>query len=120
MTLKPGTLAAICLCVLLLGGFLSCRSTSHPKNTITVDVENGSSKINLAPEKGDVLDLIGWVTVDNQSGKTFTNARIKLMAGDVRKLQPDEIANPRTMLVMRSSEDADWQAHDLEHHRAAD
>lgn len=58
MTLKPWTLAAICLCVLLLGGFLSCRSTSHPKNTITVDVEDGSSKINLSPGKGDVIK---WV-----------------------------------------------------------
>src|SRR5438270_6909978 len=64
MTLKPWTLAAICLCVLLLGGFLSCRSTSHPKNTITVDVENGSSKINLAPEKGDV---IRWVDQANRA-----------------------------------------------------
>lgn len=44
----------------------------------------------LAKEKGDDLDMIGWVTMDNQSGKTFDNARIKLMAGDVSKIQPDE------------------------------
>ncbi|HTQ87038.1 MAG TPA: hypothetical protein VMI93_12555 [Candidatus Solibacter sp.] len=42
----------------------------------------------VAPETGDVLDVVGWVTLDNQSGKTFPNARIKLMAGDVNKLQP--------------------------------
>jgi len=42
----------------------------------------------VAPEKGDVIDLIGWVTINNQSGKDFENARIKLMAGDVHKLQP--------------------------------
>lgn len=42
----------------------------------------------VAPEAGDVVDLVGWVTLDNQSGKTFENARIKLMAGDVSKLQP--------------------------------
>jgi hypothetical protein len=42
----------------------------------------------VAPEKGDVVDLVGWVTIDNQSGKLFENARIKLMAGDVSKLQP--------------------------------
>lgn len=41
----------------------------------------------VAEEKGDTLDLIGWVTVDNQSGKTFPSAKIKLMAGDVRKIQ---------------------------------
>lgn len=42
----------------------------------------------VAPETGDVLDVVGWVTLDNQSGKSFPNARIKLMAGDVNKMQP--------------------------------
>lgn len=42
----------------------------------------------VAPENSDLLDFIGWVTMDNQSGKTFENARIKLMAGDVSKIQP--------------------------------
>jgi hypothetical protein len=44
----------------------------------------------VAPEKGDVVDVIGWVTMDNQSGKDFENARIKLMAGDVNKIQPGQ------------------------------
>lgn len=44
----------------------------------------------VAPEDSDLLDLVGWVTMDNQSGKSFQNARIKLMAGDVSKLQPAE------------------------------
>lgn len=43
----------------------------------------------VAPEKGDTVDVVGWVTMDNQSGKTFENARIKLMAGDVNKVQPE-------------------------------
>jgi hypothetical protein len=34
------------------------------------------------------LDLVGWITMRNQSGKTFENARIKLLAGDVSKIQP--------------------------------
>lgn len=42
----------------------------------------------VAPEKGDVVDIVGWVTIDNRSGKVFENARIKLMAGDVNKIQP--------------------------------
>jgi hypothetical protein len=41
----------------------------------------------IAPEKSDLIDLVGWVTMDNQSGKTFENAKIKLMAGDVSKIQ---------------------------------
>ena len=42
----------------------------------------------VAGEKSDVIDLVGWITFDNQSGKTFKEAKIKLMAGDVNKIQP--------------------------------
>jgi hypothetical protein len=45
----------------------------------------------VAPPKGNVLELVGWVTLDNQSGRTFRDARIKLMAGDVNKVQPPEV-----------------------------
>lgn len=44
----------------------------------------------IAPERGDTLDLVGWVTIDNQSGRQFDEARIKLMAGDVNKIQPQQ------------------------------
>ncbi|HEY6337326.1 MAG TPA: DUF4139 domain-containing protein [Candidatus Sulfotelmatobacter sp.] len=43
----------------------------------------------VAPTKGSEIELVGWVTLDNQSGKTFRDARIKLMAGDVNKIQPN-------------------------------
>ncbi len=46
----------------------------------------------VAQEKGDTVDLVGWITMDNQSGKTFEDAKIKLMAGDVQKIQPQEQA----------------------------
>jgi hypothetical protein len=46
----------------------------------------------VAPESSDQMDIVGWVTLDNQSGKTFENAHIKLMAGDVSKIQEQ---NPR-------------------------
>ena len=42
----------------------------------------------VAPETGEQLDITGWVTMDNQSGKTFDEAQIKLMAGEVNKIQP--------------------------------
>ena len=42
----------------------------------------------VAPEKGDLVDIVGWITMDNRTGMTFENARIKLMAGDVNKIQP--------------------------------
>jgi hypothetical protein len=42
--------------------------------------------------KTDLLDMIGWITMRNQSGKTFENARIKLLAGDVNKIQEPTVA----------------------------
>lgn len=42
----------------------------------------------VSPENGDSVDLIGWVTINNQSGKTFDDAKIKLMAGEVNRIQP--------------------------------
>ena len=39
---------------------------------------------------GEKLDLIGWVTLGNHTGKSFENVRVKLMAGDVGKIQQDE------------------------------
>ncbi|MGI9109959.1 MAG: DUF4139 domain-containing protein [Opitutales bacterium] len=40
----------------------------------------------VATDKSDLLDVVGWVTMNNQSGMTFTDARIKLMAGDVNRV----------------------------------
>lgn len=66
----------------------------------TVDAELGyvtggmswSADYNLVmPENGDTIDLVGWVTMDNQSGKSFENAKIKLMAGDVSKINEGEV-----------------------------
>ena len=37
---------------------------------------------------GDKADLTGWVTMQNLSGTDFPEARIKLMAGDLAKIQP--------------------------------
>ena len=37
------------------------------------------------PEKGDTLDIMGWITLSNQSGTAFPAAHIKLLAGDVNK-----------------------------------
>jgi hypothetical protein len=53
----------------------------------------------VAPEKGDRVDLIGWVTMDNQSGRTFEDARIKLMAGDVEKIETPTANRPSMRLV---------------------
>ena len=58
-------------------------------------------------KKTDLLDMIGWITMRNQSGKTFENAHIKLLAGDVSKIQEPTIAGRvYAAKAMAVSEDA--------------
>jgi hypothetical protein len=56
----------------------------------------------VSPEKGDQIDLVGLVTIDNRSGKVFTDAKIKLMAGDVNKIQGEGDDFDRPVMEMRA------------------
>ena len=56
--------------------------------------------------KTDLLDMVGWITMRNQSGKTFENANIKLMAGDVNKLQPASVAGRMYAAEAKAMNDA--------------
>jgi hypothetical protein len=63
----------------------------------------------IAPESSDVTggekaDILGWVTIHNQSGTEFPQARIKLMAGDVAKIQPMLKASGRNQMMYASAQ----------------
>ncbi len=45
------------------------------------------------------LDVTGWVTLDNQSGATFEDASLQLMAGEVRRNQPQRMMNQDYMAM---------------------
>jgi hypothetical protein len=49
-------------------------------------------------EKDDRADLAGWVTIDNHSGAAYRNASLKLVAGDVNRVQDRP---PRLAKAMR-------------------
>lgn len=42
--------------------------------------------------KDAAMNLNGWVTIDNQSRATYQDARLKLVAGDVRQVSPQPAA----------------------------
>ena len=44
-----------------------------------------------------LLDLSAWVSVINQSGATFKDARLKLVAGDVNRVQPQMVQRGELM-----------------------
>ncbi len=44
------------------------------------------------------VDLAGWVTMGNQSGATYKDAKLTLMAGDVRRIQPQQLYQESMMM----------------------
>lgn len=49
---------------------------------------NWEADYNIVQGSAGTIDLTGWVTIENRSGKAFENAAVKLMAGDVNKVAP--------------------------------
>jgi len=56
----------------------------------------------IANEDDTAADLASWVTLDNKSGATYPNSSLKLLAGDVHKVQ-DNVAYARDTMAMAES-----------------
>jgi hypothetical protein len=50
------------------------------------------------------LDVGAWVTIVNQSGASFEDAKLKLVAGDVQRAQPARYPVPQPAMAMRVQE----------------
>ena len=48
------------------------------------------------------LDLNGWVTLNNQSGASYNNAKLQLVAGDVNRVHQPNAAQHRDVRMMKS------------------
>jgi len=59
----------------------------------------------VLPEKGDDVTLTGWVSIENSTGKTFENATIKLIAGEVNKVQAAPIRRRNQVYAMAMESD---------------
>lgn len=53
--------------------------------------------------KNQTLNITGWAEIENQCGMTFENARIKLIAGDVNRIQNEDKDYELKMYVCESS-----------------
>jgi hypothetical protein len=62
---------------------------------------NAGSNANIG-----LLDLSAWVSIINQTGASFTDAKLKLIAGDVNRAQPPQ-AKGRDVLMMAARAEAD-------------
>ncbi|QMU60632.1 MAG: DUF4139 domain-containing protein [Gammaproteobacteria bacterium] len=54
-------------------------------------------------ESDEFVDLTGWVTLTNQSGATYKNAKLQLVAGDVNQVRQEMQPMRRDMLMSKSS-----------------
>ncbi len=48
-------------------------------------------------------DLTGWVTLGNQSGAAYENASLQLVAGDVRRVRPEMVADGMAMYELQAA-----------------
>lgn len=55
-------------------------------------------------ERDDRLDLNGWVTLTNQSGTAYRNARLQLVAGDVNRIPQPPSPSGRAMELAKMAD----------------
>lgn len=65
------------------GGKLNCR-VSYQTGGMTWDAEY----VGVLNQKETNLGLSGWASINNTSGKTFKDAKLKLIAGDINRAAP--------------------------------
>jgi hypothetical protein len=53
------------------------------------------------------LDVAAWVTLVNQSGASYRDARLKLVAGDVQRVQPRQVPQPAAMAARSMADKAE-------------
>ncbi len=63
-----------------------------------------ASYVMVLNEKDDKADLSGWVTIDNKSGTTYKNSRLKLVAGDINRVEESQPRRDRMLLMAPSTE----------------
>jgi hypothetical protein len=56
-----------------------------------------------ADANSGLLDLSAWVSIINQSGATYSDARLKLIAGDVHRVQPEMDVGMRRELLAKAA-----------------
>jgi hypothetical protein len=67
--------------------------SSKPKQTVEASYLTGgigwkADYVAVLAADDSKLDLSGWVTINNQSGATYNDASLKLVAGNVNRVQP--------------------------------
>ena len=54
-------------------------------------------------------DMEGWVTIDNQSGATYEDAKLQLIAGDVRRIEPVGMYRTTATFAAKEKDDSGFK-----------
>ena len=92
----PGTLIAKPTLVWLLGSTPAGPQTIEA-SYLTNDITWQADYVAVLNTDDTKADLSGWVSIDNQSGATYTNASLKLVAGDINRVQPKDLPGQLSM-----------------------
>lgn len=70
---------------------------------LTQNLNWSADYVLVVDETEKKADLNGWVTLVNQSGASYKNAELKLVAGEVNRVESDEDAAPRGYAIAKSA-----------------
>jgi hypothetical protein len=97
------------------------NSATHPQKIEALYLTNGlnwkSDYVLVLNAQDTQAGLSGWVTIDNKSGATYQNAGLKLVAGDINRVQEDfqrakkAMAAPREAAAPQFKEESFFEYH---------
>ncbi|MBI1822951.1 MAG: DUF4139 domain-containing protein [Nitrospirae bacterium] len=67
------------------------KSQTVETSYLTAGLSWKADYVAVLNQTDDKLDLNGWVTLDNRSGSTFRNAKLKLVAGDIHRAEGERM-----------------------------
>ncbi|HEY3295900.1 MAG TPA: hypothetical protein VGL38_10715 [bacterium] len=70
---------------------------------LTTGLEWKADYVMLLNEPNTRADLDAWVTLDNTSGASYQNAKLKLIAGSVHRVQPPQMPMPMMDRMVKSA-----------------
>ena len=83
------------------------NTVTHPQKIEALYLTNGlnwkADYVLVLNAEDTQAGLSGWVTIDNKSGATYPNAGLKLVAGDINRVQEDFQRAKKAMAVPREA-----------------
>jgi hypothetical protein len=97
------------------------NTATHPQKIEALYLTNGlnwkSDYVLVLNAQDTQANFSGWVTIDNKSGATYQNAGLKLVAGDIHRVQEDfqrakkAMAAPREAAAPQFKEESFFEYH---------